>query len=49
MERRELDSMDEGVLTVIVERMQEQRYPRALELKEKVDCGGHVFSDSRLS
>ncbi len=39
MERRELDSMDEGVLTVIVERMQEQRFPRALELKAKVDAG----------
>ena len=39
MERRELDSTDEGVLTVIVERMQEQRFPRALELKAKVDAG----------
>lgn len=39
MERKELDSMDEGVLTVIVERMQEQRFPRALELKAKVDSG----------
>ena len=39
MDRNELNSMDEGVLTVIVERMQEQRYPRALELKEKVDRG----------
>ena len=39
MERRELDSMDEGVLTVIVERMQEQRFPRALVLKAKVDAG----------
>ena len=35
MDRNELNSMDEGVLTVIVERMQEQRYPRALELKEE--------------
>ena len=39
MDRKELDSMDEGVLTVIVERMQEQRFPRALELKAKVDAG----------
>ena len=39
MERKELDSMDEGVLTAIVERMQEQRFPRALELKAKVDAG----------
>lgn len=39
MDRKELDSMDEGVLAVIVERMEEQRYPRALELKEKVDRG----------
>ena len=31
--------MDEGVLTAIVERMQEQRLPRALELREKVDRG----------
>ena len=29
----------QGVLTVIVERMQEQRFPRALELKAKVDAG----------
>lgn len=35
MDRNELNSMDEGVLTVIVERMQEQRYPRALELKRR--------------
>ena len=39
MDRNELNSMDEGVLTVIVERMQEQRFPRALELKAKVDAG----------
>ena len=39
MERKELDSMDEGVLTTLVERMQEQRFPRAIELKAKVDAG----------
>ena len=39
MDRKELDSMDEGVLTVIDERMQAQRFPRALELKAKVDAG----------
>ncbi|MFT3848881.1 MAG: hypothetical protein QM739_09435 [Propionivibrio sp.] len=39
MDHKELDSSDEGVLTVIIERMNEQRYPRALELKEKVDHG----------
>ena len=39
MNSKEPDSKDEGVLTAIVERMQEQRYPRALELKEKVDRG----------
>ena len=39
MGRKELDSMEEGVLTVIVERMQEQRLPRAIELKAKVDSG----------
>ena len=31
---------DAGVLAVIVERMQEQRLPRALDLKDKVDLGG---------
>lgn len=34
------NSQDAGVLAVIVERMQEQRLPRALDLKDKVDQGG---------
>ncbi len=34
------ESQDAGVLAVIVERMEEQRLPRALDLKEKVDQGG---------
>ncbi len=33
------ESQDAGVLAVIVERMEEQRLPRALDLKEKVDQG----------
>ena len=48
---------DAGVLAVIVKRMEEQRLPRALELKDKVDQGGllddadinfleRVFADS---
>lgn len=32
-------SQDAGVLAVIVERLQEQRLPRALDLKAKVDQG----------
>lgn len=39
VERSALDQNDEGLLAVIIERMQEQRLPRALELKEKVDQG----------
>ena len=33
-------SKDSGVLTVLMKRLSEQRLPRALELKEKVDQGG---------
>jgi len=32
-------SMDTGIAVVLVERMQSQRLPRALALKEKVDRG----------
>jgi hypothetical protein len=38
---------DLGVLAVIVKRMEEQRLPRALELKDKVDQGG-VLDDSDI-
>ena len=34
------ESQDQGIATVIVERMQELRLPRALDLKAKVDAGG---------
>jgi len=34
------ESKDAGVLAVIVERMEQQRLPRALDLKAKVDEGG---------
>lgn len=50
-------SQDEGLLAVIVERIEEQYLPRALDLKEKLDQGGvmedldidfleRVFADS---
>ena len=34
------ESKDQGIAAVIVERMEEQRLPRALDLKAKVDEGG---------
>ena len=33
------ESQDDGVIAVLVERMNEQRLPRALDLKVKVDQG----------
>ena len=39
MEWNDFDPNDEGRLAAIVERIEEQRLPRALELKEKVDQG----------
>ena len=33
-------SNDSGVIAVLMKRLSEQRLPRALELKEKVDQGG---------
>jgi hypothetical protein len=41
------ETTDTGVLAVIVKRMEEQRLPRALELKDKVDQGG-VLDDSDI-
>jgi hypothetical protein len=49
---------DAGILAVLIERLESQRLPRALALKEKVDQGGRlddfdiafleeVFSDSQ--
>ena len=51
------ESQEKGVAAVLVERMEEQRLPRALDLKTKVDEGGvlddmdidfleRVFADS---
>lgn len=37
-----------GVIQVLAERMQKQRLPRALELKERVDQGG-LLSDSDIA
>lgn len=39
---------DQGMLTVLVERLEKQRLPRALELKEKVDRG-ETLSDYDIS
>ena len=37
-----------GVVQVLVDRMEKQRLPRALELKERVDQGG-LLSDSDIA
>ena len=36
----EYESNDAGVISVIIERLEEQQLPRALDLKDKVDQGG---------
>ena len=40
----EKSDRDIGVLTALAQRMREQRLPRALAIKERVDAGG-VLSD----
>lgn len=42
------DSKDEGVITVLLERFNTQRFPRAMSIKEKVDRG-EVLSDSDIA
>ena len=37
-----------GVIQVLAERMEKQRLPRALELKERIDRGG-LLSDSDIA
>ena len=37
-------TMDAGLIEVILERLEKQRLPRLLEIKEKVD-GGHLLDD----
>jgi len=57
MSNQEQETKDAGVLAVIVARMEQQRLPRAIDLKAKVDQGGvlddldiefleQVFADS---
>ncbi len=57
MSNQEQETKDAGVLAVIVARMEQQRLPRAIDLKAKVDEGGvlddldiefleQVFTDS---
>jgi hypothetical protein len=44
----ENEAQDHGVLAVIVERIEEQDLPRALDLKDKLDQGG-VLDDMDIS